>query len=114
MLETFTRKNIDYGNSFEADGVVGTVIRIGDKLKRLKTISEKGHVIKVKDEKLLDTLMDLANYAAMGVMLLKDDDADEKKEKVNCDNHEPIKLQQSKDDTNKSSCSCGTCSAAGK
>ena len=88
MLETFTRKNIDYGNSFEADGVVGTVIRIGDKLKRLKTISEKGHVIKVKDEKLLDTLMDLANYAAMGIMLLKDDDADEEKEKTDCNDHE--------------------------
>tara|TARA_B100001094_G_scaffold310416_1_gene345018 strand:+ start:5735 stop:5944 length:210 start_codon:yes stop_codon:yes gene_type:complete len=65
----FEKKNKDYGDAFAAYGPVGVVVRIGDKVQRLASIS-KTQVTLVKDESLRDTLMDLANYASMAVMLL--------------------------------------------
>jgi hypothetical protein len=109
MLKIFSDKNVDYGDSFKEDGVVGLVIRLGDKLKRLKTISDDGHVIQVTDEGLWDTLLDIANYSAMGLMLLKEKvDAE-----AGCRGDKSELLQQSKDDTKKSTCSCGACSPPG-
>jgi len=67
----FKAKNSDYGSSFEDDGVIGVIIRIGDKIKRMKSITTKG-IHLVNDESLRDTLLDLHNYAAMAVMLLDD------------------------------------------
>jgi hypothetical protein len=111
MLKTFHDKNVDYGNSFEEDGIVGTVIRIGDKLKRLKTISEKGHVVRITDEKLLDTLMDLANYAAMGVMLLREEEADEE---VDGSGDKQVELQQIKKCVIPLKFRCPICSPSGE
>jgi hypothetical protein len=72
-LELFKKKNADYGDSFATYGPIGVLVRMGDKISRLQTITTKG-IILVDDEALRDTLIDLHNYAAMGVMLL-----DEKK-----------------------------------
>ena len=69
LKEMFEKKNKDYGDAFAAYGPVGVVVRIGDKVQRLASIS-KTQVTLVKDESLRDTLMDLANYASMAVMLL--------------------------------------------
>ena len=44
-------------------------MRLGDKIKRLQSITAKS-VSLVEDEKMRDTLIDLHNYAAMGIMLL--------------------------------------------
>ena len=78
--ELFRKKNADYGDAFATYGTVGVLVRIGDKIQRLQSISKTG-VQLVDDEKLRDTLIDLHNYAAMGIMLLdeanNDDDADE-------------------------------------
>lgn len=76
-FELFCKKNQDYGDSFATYGTVGVIVRLGDKIKRLLSVSEKG-VTMVNTESLRDTLIDLHNYAAMGVMLM-----DEKKETVN-------------------------------
>jgi len=76
-FELFCKKNQDYGDSFATYGTVGVIVRMGDKIQRLLSVSEKG-VTMVNTESLRDTLIDLHNYAAMGVMLM-----DEKKEKVN-------------------------------
>lgn len=70
-LKVFEAKNSDYGNSFAEDGPIGVIIRIGDKIKRMKTITNKGITL-VNDESLRDTLCDLHNYSAMAVMLLDD------------------------------------------
>ena len=75
-FELFCKKNQDYGDSFATYGTVGVIVRMGDKIQRLLSVSEKG-VTMVNTESLRDTLIDLHNYAAMGVMLM-----DEKKEKV--------------------------------
>jgi hypothetical protein len=73
MLDTFKRKNHDYGNSFEEslneEGLAASRIRMGDKWNRYKTLS-KGTKNQVNDESIRDTLLDLANYAIMTVMWL--------------------------------------------
>ena len=65
----FCKKNKDYGDAFADYGVVGVLVRLGDKIRRAQTISNNG-VSLVSDESFRDTLIDLHNYAAMGVMLL--------------------------------------------
>jgi len=74
-FELFSKKNKDYGDSFATYGTVGVMVRIGDKLQRLVSVSKNGGQCNVLSESLRDTLIDLHNYAAMGIMLL-----DEKKE----------------------------------
>ena len=71
-LELFTRKNADYGDAFAKFGIVGVLMRIEDKIQRALTISNTG-VNLVDDEGLKDTLLDLHNYAAMGLMLLNEE-----------------------------------------
>jgi hypothetical protein len=68
-LELFTKKNKDYGDAFAKYGIIGVLIRIGDKIQRSLTISKNG-VNLVEDENIKDTLLDLHNYAAMALMLL--------------------------------------------
>jgi hypothetical protein len=68
----FKRKNTDYGDAFANYGTIGILVRIGDKISRLQSITSKG-INLVEDEKLRDTLLDLHNYAAMGIMLLDND-----------------------------------------
>ena len=70
-LELFRKKNTDYGDSFATYGPVGVLVRMGDKISRLSSITKSG-VNLVNTESLRDTLIDLHNYAAMGIMLLDD------------------------------------------
>ena len=71
-LELFERKNKDYGNAFADYGPVGVLVRMGDKIRRLQSISNSGIQL-VNDESLRDTLIDLHNYSAMAIMLLDED-----------------------------------------
>tara|TARA_B100000424_G_scaffold270086_1_gene268547 strand:+ start:4764 stop:5033 length:270 start_codon:yes stop_codon:yes gene_type:complete len=68
-LELFTKKNTDYGDAFADYGTVGVLVRIGDKIRRMQSISNNG-VTLIQDEQLRDTLIDLHNYAAMAIMCL--------------------------------------------
>jgi hypothetical protein len=78
-LTLFDRKNRDYGDSFAKYGTIGVLIRMEDKLKRCVSITKNG-VNLVDTESLRDTLIDLHNYAAMGIMLLDEKENDEKSE----------------------------------
>lgn len=68
-LEIFTKKNIDYGDSFAKYGVIGVLTRIEDKIQRSLSITKNG-IHLVNDESIRDTLLDLHNYSAMALMLL--------------------------------------------
>ena len=68
-LELFIKKNADYGDAFAKFGLIGVLMRIEDKIQRSLSITKNG-VNLVDDEKIRDTLLDLHNYAAMGLMLL--------------------------------------------
>jgi hypothetical protein len=76
-LELFIKKNKDYGDAFANYGPVGVIVRMGDKIQRLNSVSKHG-VTLINSESIRDTLIDLHNYAAMAVMLL-----DEQKAKDN-------------------------------
>lgn len=76
MAETYKAKNHDYGNSFSKSidefGLVAAVVRLNDKMERLKSLAKMGSdEIKVKDESIKDTLLDLANYAVMTLVELE-------------------------------------------
>ena len=70
-LELFRKKNADYGDAFANYGVIGILVRMGDKINRLQSITSK-KVSLINTESLRDTLIDLHNYA-MGIMLLDED-----------------------------------------
>jgi hypothetical protein len=73
LNDIYVRKNADYGNSFgeqyQEHGLVSAVIRLDDKMRRLKSLSKKQ--AQVKDESIEDTLLDLCNYSIMSVMELR-------------------------------------------
>lgn len=56
----YRQKNHDYGDSF--------LVRLMDKLERLKTLLGKGEQAQVVDESIYDTLIDMANYCIMEVV----------------------------------------------
>lgn len=78
MMAITRAKNADYtgqsddpfanfSNSIAIAGVPveqGFLVRIGDKLARIRSFIQKG-VLEVKDESVEDTLLDLANYAIL-------------------------------------------------
>ena len=65
----FEKKNTDYGDAFATYGPIGVIVRIGDKINRLATVS-KNKIELVENESLRDTLLDLHNYSAMAIMLM--------------------------------------------
>ena len=71
-LELFKKKNADYGDAFANYGVIGVLVRMGDKICRLQSITTK-QISLVNTESLRDTLIDLHNYSAMAIMLLDED-----------------------------------------
>lgn len=72
-LQLFAKKNTDYGDSFAKYGVIGVIIRLEDKMKRCINIQRNG-VTLVNDETMMDTLLDLHNYAAMAMMLMRENE----------------------------------------
>ena len=68
-LELFAKKNKDYGDAFATYGIIGVIVRIQDKIQRSISITNNG-VQLVESESLRDTLLDLHNYAAMGLMVM--------------------------------------------
>ena len=74
MLETFKKKNADYGDSttktFKEFGLISYAVRLDDKLSRIKSFCKKG-ALEVKDESIVDTLLDAANYCLLAVIDIK-------------------------------------------
>ena len=71
-LELFKKKNQDYGDAFANYGPIGVMIRMGDKMQRLISVSKNG-INLVSNESIRDTLIDLHNYAAMAIMLIDEE-----------------------------------------
>lgn len=69
----YKAKNHDYGDSFgdtyKKLGIISAVTRLSDKMNRLMSLAVK-HDAQVKDEKIEDTLLDMANYAIMTLIEL--------------------------------------------
>lgn len=71
----FERKNKDYGDAFANYGPIGVIVRMGDKINRLSSVTNNG-INLVKTESIRDTLIDLHNYSAMAIMLMDEDKKD--------------------------------------
>ena len=74
LNKLFARKNHDYGNSFSKTfrmlGIISAVTQIAHKFNRLVEIVTSGHQ-EIPEETIEDTLIDLANYALMTVLELR-------------------------------------------
>lgn len=72
LNDLYARKNADYGDSFgksfEEYGLTMACIRLEDKLNRIKSLTKQA--AQVSDERIEDTLMDLANYSIMTLVEL--------------------------------------------
>ena len=69
--ELMAVKNQDYGakdvdpfRNFRMFGRLGILVRMSDKLARLRTFLERGE-FSVKDEGVVDTIRDIINYAVI-------------------------------------------------
>ena len=74
MCELYEKKNADYGDSFNISldkyGIIAALTRISDKFNRIENLILNQNK-KVEDEKVEDTLIDLASYAMMTVLWMK-------------------------------------------
>lgn len=75
LLETYEKKNADYGDSFEKThlqfGEIAGLVRISDKVNRLISLSKKAPDSQNYESKR-DTYMDLANYCLMQVLIMEE------------------------------------------
>ena len=76
LNDIYIRKNADYGDSFakvrrEVPNAI--LVRLMDKMERIKTLLLNGERLQVTDEKVDDTLLDLANYCLMEVVERRND-----------------------------------------
>ena len=76
LNDIYSRKNADYGDSFakvrrEVPNAI--LVRLMDKMERIKTLLLNGERLQVADEKVDDTLLDLANYCLMEVVERRND-----------------------------------------
>ena len=73
-LETYKVKNQKYGNSFDLSvekyGLISALTRMSDKWNRIENLILT-HDNGTDDESLKDSLMDLANYCNMTVLVLE-------------------------------------------
>lgn len=78
LNKIYEQKNHDYGDSFhisfEEEGMAMPRIRLGDKFNRFKALTRAPEERQVADESILDTLLDMANYAIMTAMEVMDFD----------------------------------------
>lgn len=75
IKQLYNRKNTDYGNSFDKTldefGLVASATRMSDKFNRFKSLMRNGSTGRVEDEKIEDTLLDLASYAIMTIKWMR-------------------------------------------
>jgi hypothetical protein len=73
LRDMYVSKNDAYGDSFSKTfnelGIISSVTRMNDKMERIKSLVMGA---KENDEKLEETLRDLANYAIMTIMEIED------------------------------------------
>ena len=75
IRQLHNRKNADYGDSFDKTldefGLVASATRMSDKFNRFKSLIRCGNSARVEDEKIEDTLIDLASYAIMTIKWMR-------------------------------------------
>lgn len=94
MAELHAKKDHDYAGDkhlsnfeecekFNIPAWKGVLVRLSDKWSRVKSLVKKGGN-KVKDESLIDTLMDISVYALITIILLEEAKRDTQTEEKAC------------------------------
>ena len=82
MAKVYEAKNKDYGDSFDKSidkyGYVSFFVRSNDKIERAESIILNNKA-EVKDESIMDTLLDNAVYNIMAAMKIEEDIKNDKK-----------------------------------
>ena len=82
MQELCKRKNSDYGASvndtYKKYGMVSYLVRIEDKINRIRNLVLNGNQ-KVEDEKIQDSLLDLANYSILAIIDMENENVKDKR-----------------------------------
>lgn len=69
IYDVYQKKNQDYQDSFAQSvdkyGYIAGIVRISDKFSRIENLLLYSKDAKVKDESVIDTLLDLASYSIM-------------------------------------------------
>ena len=77
IKKLYEDKNHDYGDSvndtFKKFGIDAFLVRMYDKLNRVYSLTRTQAEAKVQDEKIEDTLLDLANYAIIALVELQNE-----------------------------------------
>ena len=75
MVILYESKNNDYGNSIHDTymkyGAVAYLVRMEDKINRVRSLTQSNN--QKVDEKIKDTLVDLANYSILMLLELEGD-----------------------------------------
>jgi hypothetical protein len=71
IIDVVMKKNHDYGDAWQRYGIFTPLIRINDKLLRIKTLS-LGEKALVADESILDTIKDIVAYGLLALLKLTD------------------------------------------
>jgi hypothetical protein len=70
LVRTLCRKQHDYGvHNILRFGQQGLLIRVWDKISRLENLERKSKDPQVANESQIDTMLDIAGYATIGIML---------------------------------------------
>lgn len=76
LSNLYEAKNNDYGDSvsdtYQKYGMTSFLVRMEDKINRVRSLTQNNNQ-KVLDEKIEDTLLDLANYAIIAVIELNEE-----------------------------------------
>ena len=73
MRSIIEAKNADYAGTIDnisLTGISGVAVRLLDKVARVHSLTTREATAQVKTESVRDTLLDIANYAIIGLMLL--------------------------------------------
>jgi len=84
MAEIHSKKNQDYGNGnplgnfassldLGIDPFFSVLVRMSDKWARICSLSKNGGIGVVKDESIEDTLIDMANYALLAIVIRREE-----------------------------------------
>jgi len=91
IVDMVIDKNHDYGNAWQTYGIFTPLIRINDKLLRVKNLSG-GEQALVADEKVEDNLRDVVGYALLALLWL-DNNPFEFLKAENCDAGRSIEIE---------------------
>jgi hypothetical protein len=71
-LQTDPLANVRASEDFGVPGWIGCMMRANDKMRRIQSYAQKGSLV---NESLRDSLMDLAIYSLLAIILLEENDS---------------------------------------